>query len=372
MVFHRMLRVKLLLLLATFGWSQGNGKLQLHFIDVGQGDGAILISPRGQIVAFDIGQDLVTRHCDKPVAYYDQLGVTKIDYLFVSHYHQDHIGCIPDVLKTVNVDHVQDRGHTYASSFYDNYAAATKNKRITAEVGTKIVLDKDTSNPVTIDIFEVNAEGLHTSNENDLSLAARISYGSFRAEIGGDLSGDNTNNYIDVETGVASSVGKLDVYKVHHHCSSHSSNDNWLAAIKPTIAIISAGNSNSYGHPTEDCLERLHSVGAKTYWTENGNGATPTPGWDTVAGTTIVTVDATTNQYTVAHGTKSETFVIGGGPTVSATAPIAPTSFSWSTNSKLYHLSTCDWVASINPDNLMTGTTPPATKTLHRECPTHH
>src|SRR5580700_10064530 len=50
------------LMLSSGLWAQGNDKLQLHFIDVGQGDGAILISPGGQVVAFDIGQDLVHRN----------------------------------------------------------------------------------------------------------------------------------------------------------------------------------------------------------------------------------------------------------------------------------------------------------------------
>jgi beta-lactamase superfamily II metal-dependent hydrolase len=308
-------------------WAQGNGKLQLHFVDVGQGDGAILISPGGQTVAFDIGQDMVSKDCDKPVAYYDQLGLTKLDHLLVSHYHQDHIGCIPDVLASVAVDRVHDRGKSYVSTFYDAYLKAVKNKRDTADVGEKIILDKDSANPVTISVYVVNANGKSTTNENDLSLGARITYGAFRAEIGGDLSGDNTSSYIDVETDVAAAVGKLDVYKVHHHCSSHSSNDAWLATTKPTIAIIRAGNGNTYSHPTEDCIERLHSVGTKTYWTERGNGATPVPGTDTISGTAIVNVDLSAGRYTVTHGSKAETYAIGGGTVSTGTGPSA--SFAW-------------------------------------------
>ena len=136
------------------------------------------------------------------------------------------------------------------------------------------------------------------------------------------------------------------------------------------MAIIRAGNGNTYGHPTADCLERLHSVGTKTYWTEPGNGADPVPGWDTVSGTAIVTVDATTNRYTVTHGAKTETFTIGGGILTNGGTP--QSSFAWSKRSKIYHLSTCDWVTSISPDNLMTSTTPPAGKSLHTDCPTHH
>jgi ribonuclease BN (tRNA processing enzyme) len=147
---------RFLLLFALTGllFAQGNGKLQLHFIDVGQGDGALLISPGGQVVAFDIGEDLVAKHCDKPVAYYDQLGITALASLVVSHYHQDHIGCIPAVLHAVTVGTVEDRGKSYQSSYYTNYLTAIGSKRHTGSIGDKIILDEGTANPVTIEIID--------------------------------------------------------------------------------------------------------------------------------------------------------------------------------------------------------------------------
>jgi beta-lactamase superfamily II metal-dependent hydrolase len=66
----------LLLFAVPLLWGHASGKLQLHFIDVGQSDGAILISPGGQVAAFDIGQDMVGKDCEKPVAYYDQLATS--------------------------------------------------------------------------------------------------------------------------------------------------------------------------------------------------------------------------------------------------------------------------------------------------------
>src|SRR5215471_12424754 len=62
---------------------QANGNLQIHHMDVGQGDGAILISPKGQLVLFDVGEDMKRRDCTKPLSYLDQLGVKQIDYLVV-------------------------------------------------------------------------------------------------------------------------------------------------------------------------------------------------------------------------------------------------------------------------------------------------
>ncbi|MGP8243278.1 MAG: ComEC/Rec2 family competence protein [Bryobacteraceae bacterium] len=362
-----------LLLVAANIWAQANGKLQIHFIDVGQGDGAILISPGGQVVAFDIGRDMVSQNCDKPVAYYAQLGIRQIDYLFVSHYHEDHLGCVPNILASAGAGQVEDRGQSYASTFYAAYAAATMGKRATPRVGDMFVLDGASPNPVTIEVLAVNANGAATTDEDALSLSARISYGGFRAEIGGDLTGENADGYLDVESGVAGAAGKLDVYKAHHHCSNSSSNATWLALTRPTIAIVSAGDGNTYGHPTADCLERLHSAGARTYWTEQGAGATPVPGWDTISGTAVVNVDLAAMQYTVAYGGRTDVYTIGGGAgggaAPAAPAPATPT-YAWSKLSGEYHYISCAYVKSISPDNLETGNVPPAGKTLHHDCPT--
>src|SRR3954463_6144144 len=87
--------VCLAVLLPVCAYAQANGKLQIHYMDVGQGDGAVLISPMGEVVLFDDG---VQNQCDKPVAYLQWIGVTKIDYHIASHYHSDHIGCAQRVL----------------------------------------------------------------------------------------------------------------------------------------------------------------------------------------------------------------------------------------------------------------------------------
>jgi competence protein ComEC len=87
--------VLFVLLVASFVFGQANGKLQIHFMDVGQGDGTILISPEGETVLFDNG---VAKKCDPCLSYLQQLEVTRINYHVASHYHADHIGCTSEVL----------------------------------------------------------------------------------------------------------------------------------------------------------------------------------------------------------------------------------------------------------------------------------
>lgn len=286
-----------LLAAATFCLGQANGKLQLHFIDVGQGDAAAVISPLGEIVLIDDG---ALNNCTKPVEYLSQIGVTKVDYHIASHYHSDHIGCAQEVLSAFPLQcDALDRGGSYSSATFTRYLGAIGSHRVTATTSTVIMLDAATANPVTISIVALNGNGVSTTNENDLSVVATLRFGHFRAVFGGDLSGARTGNYEDIESSVAPFVGRVDVYKVHHHCSAYSSNDAWLSTTGPRIGIVSVGDGNSYGHPTAACLERLHRHGVKTYWTETGNGASPEPGFDVVSGSVTVEVTPEASEYTV-------------------------------------------------------------------------
>jgi beta-lactamase superfamily II metal-dependent hydrolase len=341
--------------------AQANGKLQIHHIDVGQGDGAVLISPRGQVVVFDAGEDMKRHDCTRPASYLDQLGIKHIDYLFVSHYHFDHIGCIPAVLGQFPLlNDAFDRGNSYPGATYTSYVTAVGSHRKTAAIGDTLTLDKNSQNPVLITVVAVDGKSQHgtvqTSNENDLSLAAVISFGSFKEEIGGDLSGDNTQMYQDVETPVAPDVGKINVYKVHH----------------PAVGIISAGDGNDYGHPTADCLERLHTHNVRTYWTETGNGGEPEPGLDVVGGNIIVEVAPNAPTFTVTYGGShvDAYSTAGTNSSPSTTGPAATTpKYAWSKKSSHYHVATCRYVQNIAADNLEKGDSPPLGKTLQRNCP---
>src|SRR6266851_8783236 len=138
---------------------QANGRLQIHHMDVGQGDGAVLISPGGQVVLLDVGEDMKKRDCTKPVSYLDQLGIKHVDFLFVSHYHFDHIGCIPAVLDQFPLQgDAYDRGGKYPGATYTNYVAAVGGHRKTAVIGDIFTLDKNSPNPVVIKVVAVDGK----------------------------------------------------------------------------------------------------------------------------------------------------------------------------------------------------------------------
>lgn len=350
---------------AAPAYGQANDKLQLHFMNVGQGDGALLVSPGGETVLFDNG---VLNYCDLPLSYLQQLGVQRIDYLIASHYHADHIGCTEEILAAYPLQkQAYDRGSTYGSGTFDAYKAAVGNKRRTATNQTAIELDAGTTHPVRVKIVALNGNGISSQNENDKSVVAVVSCGEFSAVIGGDLSGYTTTSYKDIETSVGPKVGRVDVYKVNHHGSAHSSNESWLQAIRPTVAVISVGEGNSYQHPTDASLERLHTAGVRTYWTTVGNGAPADPAFDTVCGNIIVEADPVGTTFTVScsDGHVDSFSAVDGSAEPLATGP----AFVWSVRSQVYHVVGCAYAANISLGNLRSGADPPAGKRLHQGCP---
>jgi beta-lactamase superfamily II metal-dependent hydrolase len=361
---HRVVLVVLFLLLYSFAFAE-TGKLQIHFMDVGQGDAALLVSPLGETVLFDNG---IPGHCDLPISYLQQLGITTIDYHVASHYHDDHIGCTSKVLAAYPLNKAAyDRGGTNPSGIFEQYATAVGSKRREAVVGNKITLDAASANPVVVEFVASNGNGIPAKNENDLSLVSVIRFGKFDAVMGGDLSGYKTTSYEDIESSVASKVGQVEVYKVHHHCSNFSTNSTWLSTVNPKVGIISASGTmgRNHGHPTEECLERLHKAGVRTYWTETGGGATPDPKWDTIAGNIIVEAEPTSETFTVSYNSRTDSVPVWG-----AVGGLGlETSYAWSKKSSVYHYSNCKYVANISPNNLERSSQPPDGKRLHEECP---
>jgi beta-lactamase superfamily II metal-dependent hydrolase len=350
-------------LLPPSAFAQANGKLQVHYLDVGQGDAALIVSPLGETVLIDNGP---SGACGSVVGYLQQIGVSHLDYHVASHYHADHIGCTQTVLASVPLSGVAlDRGGYYSTAAYSEYVTAVGARRQTASLGQVITLDAGSALPLTLEVIGVNSNGLGGTDENDLSVVLLLRFGNFHALFGGDIAGitegvsyqpppdaatppagatarcvDGTwsssqnrsgtcswhggvwywvcpgllcnltpiPGRVDVESGVASRVGTVEVYKVDHHGSKTSSNAALVAATAAKVAVVSVGAGNSYGHPTAEAISRLHNVGARTYWTEAGAGVAPASGWDTVNGTTVVESAPGSAVFTVRGASGAQTY----------------------------------------------------------------
>lgn len=322
---HAVRAVLVSLLVPAVALALGNGKLQIHHVDAGQGDAILLISPQGQTALFDDG---TYTDCSGIKNYLLGLGITGVQYHFTTHYHADHIGCIDD-LAAIGITITAtgyDRGGSYSSATYTAYVNTLGARRQTITKGQTITLDAGAADPVYVKCVDLNGAGVYSgTDENALSTVYKVSYGAFDEALGGDLSGGSGT---DVETTVGPEMGDVEVYKVHHHGSATSSNDNWLTAVAAEVGVISVGNGNSYGHPTSSALTRLHNHNVKTYWTETGAGVAPLAGWDRVGGTILVeAMPGPNDTYTVSGTGFTDTYTNGsGGVTpviVTATVPAA-------------------------------------------------
>ena len=144
----------------------GNGKLQIHHVDIGQGDGMLLISPQGQTAFFDDGNYL---NCTGIVGYCQSLGITSVDYHFLSHYHADHLGCIDDLAAAgVTIATAgYDRGSSYSSASYTNYVNTLGAKRTTIAKNQTITFDAGSANPVTLKCIDLNGAGVYSPSGSD-------------------------------------------------------------------------------------------------------------------------------------------------------------------------------------------------------------
>ncbi|MBI2338777.1 MAG: MBL fold metallo-hydrolase [Deltaproteobacteria bacterium] len=264
-----------------------SGILTIIAIDVGQGDATLLITPSGQTILIDGGG--IEDGIEDILPLFSHLGVTHLDYLFVSHYDADHIGGIyevvagndgeletkDDILPSITYDNSGTPSD--ASVVFDHYATAVASSRQTLlpgdeiDIGDGVVIDCLINNGVTADGRSLPVE----DDDNGASMGLLITYGDFQYFTAGDLPGggqSGAETTVDAEGLVAPLVGEVDLLHVNHHGSKTSSSEYFLETLRPTISIISVGDNNTYGHPHSEVLSRLSAIGTEIYQTEAGAG----------------------------------------------------------------------------------------------------
>lgn len=274
-------------------------------LDVGQGDATLVRSTSGATLLFDGGPNGTGASVILP--YLASQGITALDFIVVSHYHEDHIGGLDEVYShTGATGGVWDRGWSYTTVTYTNYANAVAANRHTLADGQVFDLgDQVTATCVCLNgNGELSAPFNDGDLENEYCVALLIECGDFDYFQAGDLIGTDDGGHVDIETGVGQkllALGKanLEVYKVSHHGSYTSSNAAFLNATTPEVAVISVSDDNSYGHPHLETLQRLQARDVFVYMTSEGNGATLPPGDLTVVGGHVVIATGGTDTYTV-------------------------------------------------------------------------
>ncbi|MCD6462046.1 MAG: lamin tail domain-containing protein, partial [Thermoplasmata archaeon] len=288
---------------ATFSGGGGGGTLTVVFMDIGQGDATLIISPSGQAMLVDSGPTGSGTHVLNVLSSY---GVAHLKYTVATHYHEDHIGAMDEIINalggysTAITGYCYDRNGSYSSTAFDEYASATGGYWYNGGKRREIFKGDllDLGGGVTVTCEGVNGNGLSVTNENDYGVVLKMSYGNFDMYVAGDLGGYNSNGYTDVESTVADDVGPVEVYQVDHHGSKYSSNSYFLGVLEPLVSVFSVGDGNSYGHVHQEAYDRIDAVGSYMYYTEYGTGALPQAGHgEVVNGDIVLTTDG--SQFTV-------------------------------------------------------------------------
>ncbi len=247
-----------LFVLSCTACSKQEDILTVHFLDIGQGDCALLRAPQGDIL-IDAGPDSSEELLCLRLR---ELGVEELALAVLSHPDEDHIGGMDGVLATVPVQKIWING-TYPDSEAANrllQAAKEQHTDVTAVYAGAY-----------IDLGELRISVLHPFSDpigvdsNEGSLALLVQYGKTRAIFTGDLGAEAEKTLI--QTYGAANL-QSDVYKVAHHGSSTSSSPAFLEAVKPSYAVISCSLDNSFGHPTGETLYNLEHIGATVLRTD--------------------------------------------------------------------------------------------------------
>lgn len=243
--------------------------LTVHFIDVGQGDSTLVITPHGRAVLIDTGGSYNSAAFDmgeRVVApYLKHYGVTVIDYLILTHGHQDHAGGAAGVAANIKVNNIMLAREAYSPPVRALLRSGQGAAVIPTYTGQAFALDG-----VLFTIIHTTGSSMQngeTATGNEVSSVIRVSYGHHSFLVTGDLEARGEAELL------AEGVSPSTVLKVGHHGSKTSTTPLFLQAVNPSFAVISAGYNNRFGHPHPETLARLNATKKTRIYRTDKQGA---------------------------------------------------------------------------------------------------
>jgi competence protein ComEC len=238
----------ILIFVSLTNWPDNN--LKISFLDIGQGDAILIETPNSQKILVDAGPATnILNPLGAKLGYFNR----QIDLVILTHPDLDHIAGFSEVLRRYHVRSVLMTGVLHDSAAYGDILEQIAEQDIPVYLAEE-KQDFDFGAGVTLDILWPTAPivGHDPANNNETSIVAKLIYGKTSALLAGDA--EET-----VEATLLKSGNNLqaDILKLGHHGARTSSSTEFLAAVQPEIAIISAGADNSYGHPHPETLTRL-------------------------------------------------------------------------------------------------------------------
>lgn len=241
--------------------------LKVHFLDVGQGDSIFIELPTNETILIDAS---IKDASNKIINYLREENVSKIDYVFATHPHSDHIGGMSAVIKAFDIGQIYMPKAVTTTKTYENLLLTIKDKNLkikTAKAGNTII-DTDDLKLVVLAPNQDSYESL-----NNYSIVLKLTYKEKSFLFMGDA---ETLSEKEITGDV-----QADVLKVGHHGSRTSTNQAFLNKVNPSYAVISVGLNNDYKHPHQEVIDRLEKKNIKIYRTDqNGDIIFTTDGYN--------------------------------------------------------------------------------------------
>lgn len=241
--------------------------LKVHFLDVGQGDSIFIELPTNETILIDAS---VKDASDKIINYLKEENVSKIDYVFATHPHSDHIGGMSAVINAFDIGQIYMPKAVTTTKTYENLLLTIKNKnlKIKTAKATNTIIDTDDLKLVVLAPNQDSYESL-----NNYSIVLKLTYKEKSFLFMGDA---ETLSEKEITGDV-----QADVLKVGHHGSRTSTSQAFLNKVNPSYAVISVGLNNDYKHPHQEVLDRLEKKNIKIYRTDqNGDIIFTTDGYN--------------------------------------------------------------------------------------------
>lgn len=240
----------IVLLAAAFGQ-----ELEVHFIDVGQGDSVLIQVPSGETVIYDGGV-----HTHDAFEYLNKIGVTDITLVIASHMHADHIGGLIQIVEELEPRFFMGNSFPHDTRVYEDLERA-----VTAFGIHNVKPNNQVINLGAVDLQVLPVPGFESWGQNNNSVGIIISYGDFQVSLTGDAEQEQFDWWLHNHPDLLVDV---EVHKASHHGSSNGDTTAGLIKLMPETVVIGVGKGNSYGHPKQASLRLYDSVGAEVFRTD--------------------------------------------------------------------------------------------------------